>query len=183
MAIEAGNMELFCVQWNVSVETRWHTVVDKLIKHSSNRNPNQSRNQWLTPLVPAPAINLVIASPGAMLFALGSWGLLHFTKLGKFPRKGVFFLFCFFCIMNRKLNPQHKFLSWFFSDGVQPYEIEVTSGFWRRRLRFTEVILPKSHGCYTSQSEFKSILFPTKARTFNPLFYSLCSSLRGRSWD
>lgn len=51
IAIGAGNMELFYVQWNVSMETGLVTVTDKLIKPLSNRNSNQSLNQQLSPAV------------------------------------------------------------------------------------------------------------------------------------
>lgn len=104
----SGDTELFCVQWNVSMETGLLTFMDKLIKHSSNRNPNQSLNQWLIPAVSSPCNQpgncftwhcLVGAGKSRSAVLYKAWisekTVLHFDK---------------------KFNPQHRFLwSFFFS--------------------------------------------------------------------
>lgn len=100
MAIEAGTMELFRVQWNVPMETGLLTVMGKLIKHSSNRNPNQSLNQQLIPAVPSPCNQLgncftwnCLVGTGKLVWSI-SQNLMSFREN-------------LFCIIDKKFNPPY----------------------------------------------------------------------------
>lgn len=123
-------MELFCVQQNVSMETGLLTVMDKLIKHSSNRNPNQSLIQWLTPAAPHPCNQPGNCFTWTTLPALECSGLLLFKALWILEKIAS-------ASLTGNFNPQHRLMCVVLG-GVQPYEIGVTSVFQRKKLRLTE---------------------------------------------
>lgn len=155
VAIGAGNMELFYVHWNVSMETGLVTVTDEVIKPRSNRNPNQSLNQRLSPAVPS-----VCNQPGNRF----TWNC--FVDTGKL-RCAAFYkawwisekIVIASLTGNLTLRMGSYDFFFFFLCGVQPYEIGFTSIFQRRKLRLREVFFSKNvaiilHNRNSSQFRF-----------------------------
>lgn len=127
---------------NVSMETGLLTVMDKLIKHSSNRNPNQSLSQWLTAAVLSPCNQPGNCFTWSCFAGTGRLGSAAFTELDEFQRK-------LFYITDRNFNPPHRFL-WLF------YWVKFSLV---RKWRLTEVTLPNHVAImYHDQIQANSVL-------------------------
>lgn len=178
VAVGVGNMELFYVHWNVSMETGLVTVTDEVIKPRSNRNPNQSLNQRLSPAVPS-----VCNQPGNRF----TWNC--FVDTGKL-RCAAFYKAWWisekivFASLTGNLTLRMGSYDFFFFFSVWSSTLwdRVYLNFSEEEIKIKRSFLFQERGHYTSQSKFKPISFSTKAHTFNQ-FYSLCSSLTEWSWD